>query len=99
MSDAADKHLDRQPRPLVSGGGRLLDVANVFAHAAQAQQAAAAGQVVEHLVERLTRLLDNPRKDERIEVADAVVVQQARLRTHAQAVRHALAVFDGTKRV
>ena len=56
------------------------------------------GQDRQHLVERLARLAQDDRQREDVEVADAVVVGQARLRAHAQAARDRLAVADRTQR-
>ena len=57
MPDADDEHVERQLRPRVAACGRFFQIANVAADAAQAQQAALLGQIVQHLVQRLAGLL------------------------------------------
>ena len=80
---SADEHIERQSGPRVALGRRFFQIANVAADAAQAQQPALLGQRVEHFVQRLARRLHDHGNRERIEIADAVVVRQARLRAHA----------------
>src|SRR5207245_5836641 len=61
-------------------------------------QAAAIRQIVQDLLQRLARPAHQCRQRKRIEVADAVVVRQAALRTHAQTIGHRLAVPNRTER-
>ena len=78
------------PCAMLSIMQELSDSATSSAYAAQAQQAAAAGQIVQHLVQRLAGRLHDDRQCEGIEIADAIVVGQSRLRAHAHRRGHAL---------
>jgi hypothetical protein len=76
----------------------LARALQVAADAAEGQQAALVVQDGKHFVERLAGALHDQRQCEGVEVAHAVVLRQAALRTKAHARGHALAAANGAQR-
>ena len=93
------EHVQRQLRPRIARLGRLPHVADVRADAADSQQSAAFGQVVQQFLKRLARRLHQHRQGEHVEIADPVVVRQSGLRAHAHRRRDALPPADRAQTV
>src|SRR5262245_26027758 len=97
VADRGDEDVAGQLGLRITPGCSVFDVAQVV-EAAEAQQPGPVRQVVEELLQRLARSAHERGQGERIEVADAVVVRQAGLGAHAQAVTPRLAILDGAQR-
>ena len=99
VANAGHEHVERQLCPLVSLGGRFLQIAHVAADSAQAQQSAPLGQIVQELIERFAGPLQQDPQGIGIEIADTVVVRQPTLRAQPHRGCHALTVAYRAQRV
>ena len=98
VADRVDEDIEGEPRAGVASGGRLLQVADVSAQAADAREARPARQQVRHRVGVEPSLLHHEQRGEHVEVADAVVLRQARLRRQAEAGFDGDSVADRRRR-
>src|SRR5208282_2606158 len=98
MSDGSDKHIDGLLRNRTALLGPLLEIAQIIAvTAAEAKQSRPVGQVVEDLCQRHARGPHDGGQCKRVKIADAVIVWQATLRTHAQRIGARVSRLDRTK--
>jgi len=90
VTDRIGEHVQGQLGARVASGGGCLDVAQV-AKTTQPLQARMLGQIVKKLRQGLPGGPHQYRQGKRVEVAHAIILRQAALWAHAQAVRHGLA--------